>query len=62
MGVKLNLSGLESAIRREAEKKAKRNGLNIECPNCGYRSLMFHGANQCPVCNRTIKLNIDFSK
>lgn len=62
MSVKLNLKGLENAVRREAEKIAKRDGLRVACAHCGYEALMRHGANTCPICGETTILNINFSK
>lgn len=62
MSVQFNLKGLENAIRKEAERIAKRDGLHAECPHCGYRTLMKQGANTCPVCGGVTILNIDFSK
>lgn len=52
---------LEKDIKRIAKESIMDQGIDIECPNCGYPMHARSGVNACPKCLKTTDVNFDWS-
>ncbi|MBR6029177.1 MAG: hypothetical protein IKP40_08795 [Clostridia bacterium] len=67
MGKKLDLSSksdmkrfakeLEKAAVKEAEKQIRRNGIEVECPNC-HAKVTVKPDDPCPSCGTLIRFDV----
>lgn len=65
LGKKSDMRRLTRDLEREAKdiarKNAERDGLEIECPECGAPMLARPGLSTCPSCGKTTEVTFDWT-